>query len=231
MNKIEVKAGESVTFGIRLPVDYDIAKLVDLTLKIGTNLYWRLGDELLGTADVRVFRAELDSAISARVSGKFAVEIGITDAGFGRKISQVADVQFGQTNGFATEAVNDGIDYLFDLAAISAATITADVQLLSAIRGYSAFEIAVQNGYPGTEAEYTADNNKLVTVAIMEKGGGDIITHTHGATLRVITFWDDNDSGRQRNDFYAASATLNTFTLKNDFSNTKLTGTLLCVKY
>jgi hypothetical protein len=72
MNKIEVKAGESVTFGIRLPVDYDIAKLVDLTLKIGTNLYWRLGDELLGTADVRVFRAELDSAISARVSGKFA---------------------------------------------------------------------------------------------------------------------------------------------------------------
>lgn len=232
--KIGIKAGESLSFGIKLPDAYDVSDLVDLTLKIGNSIFWRYGIELEATADVRIFRAALNSQQTARMNGRYAVEIGLADVGFGRKVELVASLEVERSNGFGLNAVNGGINYMFELTEVSADVITIETQLMAALRGYSAYDIAVQEGFTGTQAEWLASitaSSLIVTVAVAGKGNGDIITHGLGANLRIITFYDDADSGRQRNDFFANGQTLTQFTLNNDFTNDKYTGTLLCVKY
>jgi hypothetical protein len=70
-----------------------------------------------------------------------------------------------------------------------------------------------------------------IMLDITSKGNGDAIPHSSEATLRVVSFWDSDDGGRQSNVFYSSSQTTTQFTLNNDFTNDKYNGTLLCIKY
>jgi len=65
--------------------------------------------------------------------------------------------------------------------------------------------------------------NENIFIEISEKGNDDVVTHEYGK-LRIVTFYDFDDSNRQRNDFYNASVVDGQFTLKNDYTNDKFNG-------
>ena len=74
-------------------------------------------------------------------------------------------------------------------------------------------------------------SDKIFFVNIGELGNNDVVVHNRGGAARIICFYNDDDNGRQRHDFYATNNNSNSFTLRNDFTDNKFTGTLLCVKY
>lgn len=69
-------------------------------------------------------------------------------------------------NGFNNEATSEVIDAAL-VFFIDVDTITTQVELATVMRGYSAYEIAVQNGYSGTESEWNAsvNSNRLAAEA------------------------------------------------------------------
>ena len=73
--------------------------------------------------------------------------------------------------------------------------------------------------------------SNVFTINIENKGNNDAITHNYSSNLRVLTFYNSDDGNRQMNSFFADNITTGGFTLKNDFSNDKFNGTLICVKY
>lgn len=145
-------------------------------------------------------------------------------------------------------------------------------------RGLSNYEIAVNNGFVGTEAEWLAEteeaklaaiaaadsasadaiataadrvavasdkdavtqikedieaiySNPMVIINITNKGNGDTIVHNLGSNLMVSFLRNSDDENRKLYDFFESSVTTTQFVLRNDFTNDKFNGQLLCVKY
>lgn len=220
--------GESVTITIIYPDAYEVANLLSQKVFIETASAFITPT---ATDNARVFRVELGSQLTKRLGSTVKMQVEILDSVMGYKRSEAVQltptIATGQP---ATDEVNAGSDATVNLL-FADNGITTDVVLASVLRGYSAYDIAVQNGFSGTEVEYALQAAPLFTVDLVEKGNGDVITHNSQANARILTFFDDGDNGRQRSDFYASNSTTSGFTLSNDFTNDKFTGTLLCVKY
>lgn len=84
---------------------------------------------------------------------------------------------------------------------------------------------------PGSEITSSViTKNENVLITIDGKGNGDVITHDY-KKLRIVTFYNYDDGNKQMNDFYNSNVVNGSFTLKNDFTNDKFNGQLLCVQY
>lgn len=68
------------------------------------------------------------------------------------------------------------------------------------------------------------------TINLVNKGNGDLISHDLNYQVRIVTFYNDGDGGRQMNDFWSNTILTNSFVLKNDFTNDKFSGKLVVVK-
>lgn len=67
-------------------------------------------------------------------------------------------------------------------------------------------------------------------INLVNKGNGDLINHDLNYRLRIVTFYNDGDGGRQMNDFWSDDILTNSFVLKNDFTDDKFSGKLVVVK-
>jgi hypothetical protein len=231
---ITIKRGDSFTVSVELPAEYDVSGLTGLLIAIETLNPINL---IAGaTANPRIFRGELSSALTNTLTGRYRLNLTLIDAVFGARMVHAETITSELTLGNASNETNDGIDYAITVEMV-ANTFTATASLLNLTRGYSAFDVAVQNGFDGNENDWLTSliagggSAAIVIIQIDEKGNDDVITHSANSTLLVINFFDDNDGGRHKDVFYATAQTLSTFELKNDFDNDKYTGKLLCVKY
>jgi hypothetical protein len=228
--------GESVTITLVFSDTYDVVNLTSLKCFIDTI---QQPITPIPTDNPRVFRVELGSQVTKRLGSSVKMEFEILDVVMGYKRSESVMLSPAIATGQpTTNAFNTGSDATVNLI-FTENGITTDVTLGYILRGFSAYEIAVRAGFAGTESQWLTSitnanvtDGLIVAIDISEKGNGEVVAHAKNSNLRILTFYDDNDNGRQRNDFYASTPiSTSQFTLSNDFSNDKFTGTLLCVKY
>lgn len=97
--------------------------------------------------------------------------------------------------------------------------------------GRTSCQNTVKVCYPQTQrlsGTTFASNTFLIT--IVNKGNGDTISHALNYQVKIVTFYDDADNGRQKNDFWSDNILTDSFVLKNDFTNDKFSGKLVVVR-
>lgn len=129
-------------------------------------------DNTLNLADgfTNKYIVELSSQYTQSQRGSCLVTVAIDFDDLGVRKSSANDglmLRFIESqNGFNNEATSEVIDAAL-VFFIDVDTITTQVELATVMRGYSAYEIAVQNGYSGTESEWNAsvNSNRLAAEA------------------------------------------------------------------
>jgi hypothetical protein len=233
MTKIaHVSSGSSYSIGIMLPAGYRIASLTNIICKIGDSYSWHLDADMV-TLDERTVMLSVGADVTSALNGRLRLEIQIIDDTLGSLILNPVDLIFSPTNNFTPVlAKRIGFDLLFELEIVDN-YFQVKHTILRALRGLSTFDVALENGFVGTQPEWLLSlrGDILVILPLVNKGANDVIPHDKDSKLRVLALFNDDDEGRSYNGFYAANATLTEFTLMNDFNNDKFNGSLLCLKY
>lgn len=81
-----------------------------------------------------------------------------------------------------------------------------------------------------TSEEVDLATKDIYNIEITEKGNGDLINHGYPIRLKIISFYDANDNGRNKNIFFNTLQNINNFILNCNFNENKYTGTLVCTK-
>ena len=231
-NVAKVISGSSYSIGFKFPEDYDMYRLQNLICKIGSYDSWYITD-LDSTDDARILVLKVPGSVTDMFSGRHQLAIQIVDENLGSLILAPTDILFEKTNNFTPLPLkHDGIDLLISLE-IKDGQFEVTYSVLKVMRGFSAYDIALEQGFVGTKEEWLLSlrGDILVMIPITAKGNGDVITHDKESNLRILTMFNDDDEGRSYGAFYASESSLTQFTLKNDFTDDKFNGSLLCVKY
>lgn len=171
MNTIDVIKGNSFSFSVSVPID-KVSQINEIVVSIADVVVAKKSDNTLNLADgfTNKYIVELSSQYTQSQRGSCLVTVAIDFDDLGVRKSSANDglmLRFIESqNGFNNEATSEVIDAAL-VFFIDVDTITTQVELATVMRGYSAYEIAVQNGYSGTESEWNAsvNSNRLAAEA------------------------------------------------------------------
>jgi hypothetical protein len=146
---LTINKGKSLTLGFVFPDNYDMNRIRDIKVYVGSSIY---PYSIVG----KTLTCRLTSEQTSLLFGLTKVSIWIDDNKIGGDPITLGDIQVVSTNIATTsQSVNDGFDLLFNLT-ITENTITIDNIFYDAIKGDSAF--AVWQQQPGnagkTEQDY-----------------------------------------------------------------------------
>lgn len=142
-----ITSGESLSIVLIYPEGYDVTRIVSQKLYIGYNSF--TPSEFNGT-----YRVELKSTQTGGFSGKMAVRLWLDDEQFGLRKPLLGELLFEQSKADSNnDSVNHGADIVLSLN-MDESIISVDHALYEYFRCFSPYEIAVQNGYEGTEPEF-----------------------------------------------------------------------------
>lgn len=225
--KLQIQKGESCTIACKITTEYEVS---DLIISVGQTNFTLSSNQI--ELDVDTYRLKLSSEFTKTLSGAVQVIFSVKTDELGIRKTSPSDFIFTvlNNNQFSDNSKSELNSALIEIT-LEDGGITTNATLGQIFRGYNNYELAVQNGFTGSLQEYLASLNQLVLIDISSKGNNDVITHNVGSLMRVLTFYNDSDSGRQMMDFYASNIQANSFTLKNDFTEDKFNGQLLCIKY
>ena len=156
MNELaNIYRGKSFTIGFAIPETYDTDRIEDIKINIGTKIYAH-------TIVQGVVKVELTSEQTARMVGKQDVVFTIQDNTFGVRKLLCGYIYVSSTiSKFESESYNDVYDVLVMLS-YNEGIIDVDHVLFDYLRSKSPFEIAVEEGYTGTQEEF---NQALADIA------------------------------------------------------------------
>lgn len=154
---IITKQGNSLSLLLVFPNDYDPTQIEDISLYIGRQEVGKLSTNSIVAvpSQPRQFRVQLTSSLMRRFQGVCTLEIAVDDSilGVKRNIEIITLTVISSDNAFNNSSVNTATDATIEVG-IATAGITTSVTLATMYRGYSAYQIAVQNGFVGTELEW-----------------------------------------------------------------------------
>jgi hypothetical protein len=145
---LTINKGKSLTFGFVFPDSYDMNRIRDIKVYVGSLFYpYSISDKVL--------TCKLTSEQTSLLLGLTKVAIWIDDNKIGGYPIQIGDIQVVITNvSTASQSVNEGFDLLFNLK-FTENTITIDSVFYNAIKGDSAFTVWQQR--PGNEGKTEQD--------------------------------------------------------------------------
>lgn len=153
------KEGESFSMALIFPSDYSPTRAKEISAYLNMVEVARLSladgiTRIVATDNPRVFRANIPADKMKRFSGTCKLQISVWDSLFGLKKTNIFTVTFAESNNrFSNSATNTGVDLTINIA-VTSAGLTSNVTLATVLRGYSAYEVAVQNGFSGSEEEW-----------------------------------------------------------------------------
>ena len=157
INKMQ---GDSLSIGISFNAEYDVTRL--------QHFYVYLDDVLFtSTLVLDTIRTELKSENTRNFIGNKKLTVVLDDVNFGVRKKDLGYIYFAQSPTIYDSSVNTGYDLVVSLD-ISETATTANVEVLEAFRGYSAYDIYVKytTDVPvKTEEEWNAAVNLAMTTA------------------------------------------------------------------
>jgi hypothetical protein len=142
-----LKRGDSFSIWFILPAEYDMARLKNTKVTIG-NL--DIVPQIVDHA-IEVF---LTSAQTYELFGNVQIAIAIDDELFGVKTLSDNFLNAGTTkSAYTSDSINGGANVVINLK-FTEDIIEVDDIMYNYLRCQSPYEIAVENGYTGTEAEF-----------------------------------------------------------------------------
>lgn len=157
MEKLIISQGDSTTIAIILPED-KMNQVEDVVVYVGNKAVARKSDNTLITTNVNnVFQVNLSSSFTQGLLNEVKVIVAVDYSDLGvRKVSESNCLQLivkNNNNQFSNESVSSAIDATITITIVDN-ELVQNVTLATIYRGYSAYEIAVQNGFEGTEQEW-----------------------------------------------------------------------------
>ena len=147
MKIYESITGNSVTLGFLLPEDYDLLRIKAIDISLG-------GRTLAHTIDDRMAVVELTSEQTMAYFGSKKLIFSIDDHAFGVRKIPIGEIYFTKTlSNFNTKSIDNGYNVVIKLK-FTEDFIEVDDIMYNYLRCQSPYEIAVENGYTGTEAEF-----------------------------------------------------------------------------
>jgi hypothetical protein len=154
-SRIDIQQGESLTLAI-LFEGIDIAEITALVVNVGSVQATYTGAEVATLANnTQQVLIQFAGNEFVSLSGKQEVAVAFTTDALGvYKTNPLLYINVKETDNLLTaEAVSELSRALLTIT-IDDDVVEIDTTLLSAFRGYSAYEIALQNGFEGTEEEW-----------------------------------------------------------------------------
>lgn len=147
--------GESLSIALVFPNTYAPTRVKEISLYINMKeLAVLTKGTIVVTDNPRVFRANIPSDKMKGFSGACKLQIAVWDSLLGVKKTPIMTIAIVEANNrFSNSATNTGVDLTVNVA-VTSAGLTSNAVLATVLRGYSAYEIAVQNGFSGTEEEW-----------------------------------------------------------------------------
>jgi hypothetical protein len=142
--------GKSLTILFILNDEYDVSRIELLEVYIGTRVF---PHTLVGS----VVRCELSSNDTARLSGSVNVSLSLDDSVLGVLKSEINTIEVKYTNaGSHNESVNTGVDISIPITISENNLVVggATYNYVKGEKGDSAYQVAVDNGFVGTESEW-----------------------------------------------------------------------------
>lgn len=160
-----VKQGESFTFTLNFPSNYDTSRIAKLTAFLGGAEVGDLGKSTITPLNDSCFRLQLRSSRTALLKGDYAFQVAVEDEIIGVKKTTPVLISFTTSNNTTSSAaVNSGSDVLLKVNILTPGVV-ANAELANVYRGYSNYDIAKKNGYTGTEQQWinSVDSARIVT--------------------------------------------------------------------
>ena len=187
--------GDTLTVGIAFASDYDPSRIEDIAVAINGKRVGRLSDDTIeATANPRLFLLKLTSSITRQYSGDVLFTVAVTDEQLRVKHSPPITVPFTYSPYASIDATKSNVTDITINVEIEDAGLVANVTLATIYRGYSAYEIAVQNGFVGTVTEWEESlRTPSVSVVITNATDGQVITHNLNGAVKGFFFDADGD--------------------------------------
>ena len=145
-----IRRGESLSIAFTLPQDYDTARINELEIVVGSKVYPH-------TIVNQLITVKLTSNDTSKLSGYQAITVMLDDTLLGVRKLEVGTINVSSTYsryGSESTSLNDTIVVVLT---ITETIISVSSVLYDYFRCKSAYELAVEGGYTGTEEEFNED--------------------------------------------------------------------------
>ncbi len=192
---MKLQQGKSLSILINLPETYALNRFVDLEVFLGNSLSYSYSYGDISKIGDRNYKLALPPKVTGKLQGDLSIQIKLKDSELGEWPFPVETLTFfrslERSNG---SSLNTGADIVFNLL-VSDTGLEVDLTLSPIFRGYSAYEIALQNNaFVGTEAEFaeyqTGKNTRNFTNVTVPDG--ELFLHNMGSTRLSVAFYDLN---------------------------------------
>lgn len=171
MEKITISQGDSFSFAVVLPPD-KMSQVEEVVVYCGNKAVARKSDSsLLATVDANIFHVRLSSTFVQGLSGQYNIIVAVDYSDLGvRKVdteNALILVVKNNNNQFTNDSISTVISATITIVIVDN-ELTQNVVLATIYRGFSAYEVAVENGFEGTENEWLASlsgGNSIETAA------------------------------------------------------------------
>ena len=187
--------GDTLTVGIAFASDYDPSRIEDIVVAINGKKVGRLLDDTIeATTDPRLFLLKLTSSVTRQYSGDVLFTFAVTDEELRVKHSAPIAVPFTYSPYASIDTTKSNVADITVNVEIEDAGLVANVTLATIYRGASAYEIAVQNGFVGTELEWLESlKTPNVSVVLTNATDGQVIMHNLNGVVKGFFFDADGE--------------------------------------
>jgi hypothetical protein len=164
----DIVRGDTLTIGVTFPNDYDPARIENITVAIQGRQVASLAEEsIFATQSPRIFLVKLSSNVTKQFNGGVSLTIAVKDSILKVKHSKPIGLYFFESPFVVADTSLKDTPDMNVTVAITDAGLTTSVLLATIYHGYSAYEIAVQNGFVGTEQQWitAVESNRTLAQA------------------------------------------------------------------
>lgn len=154
---INVIASDSYTLGIKIDTTYDINRLSNIKIYVGPKRAPFANATLLsGTSYPNYYRFQMSSAFTRNLTGLHQITGTVIDTEFGQRSYILGYINFVKTASSGSGVLaNPGVDVEYTLNPNLSYALSSTI-LNDLAKGKSAYEVALENGFEGSQAEWLA---------------------------------------------------------------------------
>lgn len=142
--------GESLSILVTFPESYDMARVEDLEIVVGAHICEH-------TISSQTAIVRLKSEQTQRFMGVQELAISVQDSVIGVYKILAGQIQFDSIRSRYNSEADSDVYGIIVMLSVSETAITVEDVLYNYINGKSAFQLAVEGGYTGTEEEFNED--------------------------------------------------------------------------
>lgn len=186
--------GQSVTFTIVFNNEYSPTRIQDINMSLNSKSIGKKSTgTIASTANPRAFRLPLSSATTNTLQYDYTLQVSIIDSALGVRYFAPLKVKVLTANGIVGNNQNLGSDFQINVT-VNANVTTISTTTLSIYRGWSAYQVAVNNGFVGTEAAWLASFQVPKDTAVLARDQALAYRNSAAASAATATTQATNAS-------------------------------------